>query len=71
MSEHELTKGAQAVDFQIGAGLVGTVVPAVGAVLAATGVVPIAIVKAAALGAVGVYFSRKAVLKAGVHSPVL
>lgn len=71
VTEHELTKGDQAVDFMVGAGLVGAVIPAGLAALAATGVLPIAMVKAAALGAVGVYFSRKAVLKAGVHAPVL
>ncbi len=71
VTEHELTKGAQAIDFQVGAGIVGAVVPAAAAALAASGAMPIAIVKAAALGAAGVYFSRKAVLKAGVHAPVL
>ena len=72
VSAHELRHGDQAVDFLFGSGLVGVVAPLVLTAVAATGMASQALAPlAAALGTVGVMYSRKSVLQAGVHAPVL
>lgn len=72
VSEYELTQGGQSVDFKVGAGVVGLAIPGAIAGLVAAGVLPAALgALAAALGGVGVLYSRKAILQAGVHAPTM
>lgn len=72
VSQHELTGGAQSVEFVVGAGVTGVAMPLAVSGLVALGALPAAFgVLAAALGAVGVLYSRKSVLAAGVHAPTM
>lgn len=70
-SARQLTDGDQKIPFVVGAGILGSGVPAMLSGMAAIGVAPtLNIFSAAALGVIGVYYSRQSTLSSGVHTPV-
>jgi formate-dependent nitrite reductase membrane component NrfD len=71
MTRDELVEGVQQPNFVLGGGAIGTLLPALLALLGAGTRSRTAWWLAATLSSLGVLLSRKAVLKSGIHAPVI
>lgn len=71
MSRDELVSGVEQPDFVLGGGALGTLAPALLAIIGATSRSRSAWCLAATLSSLGVLLSRKAALKSGIHAPVI
>lgn len=71
LTRDELTTGVEQPDFILGAAALGTLAPALLAVIGASTRSRTAWCLAASLSSLGVLLGRKAILKSGIHSPVI